>query len=78
MQEGKKSGAGTVIYTNPDGTSHWRKGSWIDNDLRGEVEHYFSTNNRDGTSNLTKKLRKIFFHNVQYFDKLSVKSTYLQ
>ena len=55
MQEGKKSGAGTVIYTNPDGTSHWRKGSWIDNDLRGEVEHYFSTNNRDGTSNLTKK-----------------------
>ena len=68
MQEGKKSGAGTVIYTNPDGTSHWRKGSWIDNDLRGEVEHYFSTNNRDGTSNLTKK---------QYFDKISVKSTYL-
>ena len=56
MQEGKKSGAGTVIYSNPDGTSHWRKGSWIDNDLRGEVEHYFSTNNRDGTSNLTKKV----------------------
>ena len=69
MQEGKKSGAGTVIYTNPDGTSHWRKGSWIDNDLRGEVEHYFSTNNRDGTSNLTKKSKKKFIQCKKFLAK---------
>ena len=45
-QNGKKSGAGTIIYNKPDGSSHWREGIWIDNDLRGKVQHYFSPDNR--------------------------------
>lgn len=40
------SGSGTTYYVNRDGSHHQRVGNWLDNDLRGRVEHIFTTENR--------------------------------
>lgn len=46
FKAGKRVGPGALYYRNQDGTEHERKGIWIDNDLRGEVKHYFPAKNR--------------------------------
>ncbi len=37
-----------MYYKNRDGSSHERHGIWLDNDLRGEVRHYFLPSNHRG------------------------------